>query len=148
MTLADRIAGDLSKAMKERDTSVVLTLRMIRAAVKNTEIDQQRALTDEEVVMVIRTMTRQLKDALEQFRAGARADLVAKAENELSVLGAYLPATLSLEAVTATVSRVIVALGASGPKDFGKVMSAVIAEVQGGAEGSRVSAIVREQLQK
>lgn len=142
MTLTERIAADLADAMKRKDAERVDTLRMLRAAVKNAEIDKGRALADEEVVAVLRTSTKQLKDALEQFRAGKREDLAGKNERELAVLGAYLPAELSDADLAVIVDRAV----AAGGGDFGKVMGAVMAEVKGKADGSRVSASVRARL--
>lgn len=146
MTLTERIAADLSDAMKRKDASVVDTLRMLRAAVKNAEIDARHPLGDEETLAVLGTQVKQLKDAMLQYAEGKREDLVAKAKAELAVLEAYRPAQMSDEDLAAAVEAAVGATGASGPKDFGKVMGAVTAQTKGRAEGSRVSEIVRKRL--
>lgn len=146
MTLAERIAADLVSAMKAREASVVDTLRMLRASVKNTEIDKGHVLDDEEIVAVIRTTQKQLRDAAADFRAGKREDLVAKAETEQKVLAAYLPAELPDSEIKAIVQKVIAEIGLVGPKDFGRVMGKAVAEIKGRAEGSKVSEMVKAEL--
>ena len=145
-SLADRIAADLTAAMKRKEASVVDPLRMLRAAIKNTEIDKGHELGDEEIISVIRTMEKQLKDAMHQFEEGKRQDLVDKSATELSVLSGYLPPGISDEELATIIDRTIASLGASGQKDFGKVMGAVVKEVQGSADGSRISAAVKARL--
>ncbi|MBP9749108.1 GatB/YqeY domain-containing protein [Patescibacteria group bacterium] len=146
MTLADRIAADLSTAMKQKEASVVDTLRMLRAAVKNVEIDKQRPLADEEILAVLRTSLKQLADAKEQFVQGDRKDLVQKTEAEMVVLNAYLPPEMSDGDLEATVRAVVADVGATSAKDFGKVMGAVVLKVGGNASGGRVSAVVKTVL--
>lgn len=146
--LADRLAADLTSAMKRKETSVVDSLRMFRAAIKNVEIDKQHILNDEEIIQVARTMVKQLRDAIEQFRAGNREDLVTKSENELKILSTYLPPEISDEELAILVANTITALGATSQKDIGKVMGAVVKEVQGRADGGKINQIVRSQLSK
>lgn len=146
MNLSERIAADLAKAMKAREASVVDTLRMLRAAVKNAEIDKGKALDDEGVVAVVRTMVKQLRDSIEQFKSGGRQDLADKTEAEIGTVSAYLPPELSDEEVKAAVAKAISALGAAGPKDFGKVMGSVSSELKGRVDGARLSGVVRDSL--
>lgn len=145
-TLADRLAADLNSAMKRKETSVVDSLRMFRAAIKYAEIDKGHVLNDEEVMQVARTMVKQLRDAIEQFREGKREDLIAKSENELKILSTYLPPELSDEELAILVVNTITVLGATSQKDIGRVMGAVVKEVGGRADGSRINQIVRSHL--
>ncbi len=147
MTLTERIAADLSDAMKRKDASVVDTLRMLRAGMKNAEIEKRHPLSDDEVLAVIASQVKQLKDAMAQFEAGKRPDLVAKNAAELAVLEAYRPAQMSDAELAAAVEAAIARLAPEGPKDFGKVMGAVVAMTKGRAEGSKVSELVRRKLE-
>lgn len=146
MTLADRLAGDLKTAMKQKEASVVDTLRMLRAAIKNVEIDTQRSLADEEVLAVLRTSVKQLADAKEQFAQGGRNDLVQKTEAEMAILSAYLPPEMDDAALEAAVRAAAVEVGAASARDFGKVMGAAVAKIGGGASGVRLSAVVKMVL--
>lgn len=146
MSIKERIAADTSEAMKRRDAGKVDALRLLRAAIKNAEIDKRRELSDEETVSVIRTSLKQLKEAREQFAAGGRPDLVEKNDREIGILSAYLPAELSAAELGALVKETVGSLPAAGPKDFGKVMQAVMGKVAGRVEGSRVSEEVRKVL--
>ncbi len=146
MNLADRIVADLSTAMKQKEASVVGTLRMLRAAIKNVEIDKQRSLAEEEILAVLRTSLKQLTDAKEQFTQGGRADLVQKTDAEMVILNAYLPPEMSDSDLDAAVRAVVADVGATSAKDFGKVMGAVVAKVGGSASGGRVSVVVKTVL--
>jgi uncharacterized protein YqeY len=146
MTLLDRIAADLATAMKQKEASVVETLRMLRAAIKNVEIDKRRMLAEEEVLAVLRTSLKQLTDAKEQFTQGGRPDLVAKTDAEMAILQAYLPPEMSDGDLEAVVRAVVAEVGATSPKDVGKVMGAAVAKVGAGASGSRVSTVVKTVL--
>lgn len=146
MTLTEHIAADTAAAMKRKEASVVDTLRMLRAAIKNAEIEKHEALTDEEVIAVLGTMLKQLRDARAQFVSGQREDLVTKTDAEIAVLSGYVPAQLTDEEIDAVITESIAAVGAQGMKDFGKVMGMVSQKTKGRAEGSRVSERVRGAL--
>lgn len=146
MTLTDRIAGDLSAAMKQKEASVVETLRMLRAAIKNVEIDKQHPLSDDEVLAVLRTSIKQLTDARQQFSDGKRTDLVQKTDAELQILQAYLPPEMTDADLEALVRTVAAEVGAGSAKDFGKVMGVVVAKAGGAASGARISAAVKNFL--
>lgn len=143
MGISERVSADLAKAMKEREASVVDTLRMLRAAVKNAEIEKGKPLDDEGIVVIARTMIKQLRDSIEQFKSGGRQDLVDKSEAEIVTISSYLPPELSDEEVKRAVLRAISSLGATGPKDFGKVMGSVSVELKGLVDGSRLSGVVK-----
>lgn len=144
MSLSEDIQRDLVAAMKAKAEAELSVLRMLRAAVKNKEIDlRKEVLADEEIVGIVRTMTKQQHEAIEQFRAGGRADLVEKAEGEIRILEKYLPAQMSEEEVRKVV--VAKAAGASA-KDYGRVMGEVMKELKGKADGAVVGKILKEIL--
>ena len=146
MNLTEKISADLAEAMKKRDAAAVDTLRMLRAQIKNTEIEKGHSLSDTEIVAATRTMIKQLRDLIEEFTRGARADLVGKAEAEIKLLSGFLPPEMTDDELNAVVRRIIGELGASGPQDFGKAMGAAAAALNGRVDGSRLAAIVRAAL--
>ncbi|TAL19967.1 GatB/YqeY domain-containing protein [Patescibacteria group bacterium] len=145
--LTGKILADLTEAQKQKDAPRLDTLRLLRAAIKNAEIEKGKdyRLSDEETEAVIRSSIKQLRDAREQFAAGGRQDLVDKTDLEIKILSVYLPAELSEAELAKLIDEAILELGATA-KDFGKVMSAVLGRTKGRAEGSKVSALVRARL--
>lgn len=144
MSLSEDIQRDLVAAMKAKAEAELSVLRMLRAAVKNKEIDlRKEALADEEIVGIVRTMTKQQREAIEQFRTGGRADLVEKAEREIRILEKYLPAQMS----EVEVRKVVVAKAAgASAKEYGRVMGDVMKELKGKADGAVVGKILKEIL--
>ena len=118
---------------------------MIRAAFKNAEIEARQSLTDEQAQAIIASEVKKLRDSLEQFRAGGRADLAEKAEREIALLSAYLPAQMTEEEVRTAVVSKIAELGA-GPADAGQVTGALMKDLRGKADGGLVSKLVKEAL--
>lgn len=146
MPLIEEIKTAMKSALKGRDTIRLETLRMVLAAVKNKEVELQRTLTDSDVIQLINKQINQRKDAIEQFSASGRDDLVKKEEAECAVLMAYMPQQLSKDAIEEKVADSIKELGAVGMKDMGRVMKAVMAQLAGRADGKLVNAIVKQQL--
>ncbi|MDH4229423.1 MAG: GatB/YqeY domain-containing protein [Nitrospirota bacterium] len=146
MTLRETIQEDTKAAMKSGDKAALGTLRMVSAALKNRKIELLRELTDEDALAVIRTGIKQRRDAITQFRDGGRAELAAQEEAEVAVLERYLPAQMPDAELDAIVARVIADSGATGMKDMGGVMKQVLTEVAGRADGSAVSARVKQRL--
>lgn len=143
MTLVTTIEQHATAALKNKDAALS-TLRMMRAALKNAAIEARvPALDDEKAASVIASEVKKLRDALEQFRAGGRPDLIAQTEAEIAVMSRYLPAQASEGEIRAVVRRV--ASGGS-PADFGRIMGAAMKELKGKADGSAVGEIVKEVL--
>ncbi len=142
MTLFERIDADLKEAMKAKDEIALSTLRMVRSALKNKQIDVQRDLTDEESLAVLRTMVKQYRDALADFSAASRQDLVDKQTHEISILERYLPAAMPEAELTAICQRVIQEQNVTA-KDMGRVMGLIMKEVNGRADGNTVREIVQ-----
>ncbi len=145
----ERIASDLTAAMKAKDAARTSTLRMAKAALKNREIDKRAPLDDDEAVRVLTTLVKQREESAEQFRQGNRLDLVTKELAEAALLKTYLPAEVSDEEITAAVERAVSETGAASPKDMGKVMKAAlgILGASGKAvDGKRVNEAARRRL--
>jgi len=145
-SILERILSDIKVAMKAGEKEKVLTLRTLNSEIKNREIQERRELTDDEVLAVIQKAVKQRHDSIEEFRKGGREDLVAKESAEAELLQHYLPRALERAEIEAIVDRVLAETGASGKKDIGKVMKALMPEIRGRADGKVVNAIVAEKL--
>ncbi len=146
MSLAEILSDDLKKALKTAQKDTLSVIRMVKAAVKNKEIEKGAALSDEEIHGVLMTLARQRKDSIEQFSKGNRQDLVEKEAGELSIIQSYLPEQLTEEEVKEIIRGTVKEIGVQGPQDMGKVMKSVMAKVKGQADGRLVSALVKETL--
>ncbi|NCD24561.1 MAG: GatB/YqeY domain-containing protein [Deltaproteobacteria bacterium] len=146
MSLNQRIEKDYVAAFKAKKTDEVAVLRMLKAAVKNKQVELLRELADNEILDVISKQAKQRQESIEQFRAAGRVDLAEIEERELSILQAYLPAALSADEIVAAIDTAIQTLGASGMKDMGKVMNAILGAHAGRVDGKELSALVRAKL--
>jgi len=146
MSLKDRITDDMKAAMRAKDAPRLLAIRGLLAAIKQREVDERIVLDDAAIVGVIDKLVKQRKDSIAQFTAGQRPDLVEKEQAELAVLEAYLPQRLDAAAIDTAVRELVAELGAKGPADMGKVMSAAKARLAGNADMASVSAAVRKAL--
>lgn len=144
--LRDRLTEEMKGAMKARDDIRLSVIRLIRSSVKNREIESRHELADGEIIEVISTLVKQRRESIRMFGEVGRTDLVEKEEKELAVLLTFLPQQLTREEVESLVAKVVADCGAQGPKDMGKVMKAIMPHVAGRADGSIVSAVVKEQL--
>ena len=146
MSLEEKLFSELAQAMKQKNRLRVNTLRLLKAAIKNRQVELQRKLEDNEILRVIGTQVKQRRDAIRQFHEGGRNDLVSKEEAELAILMSFLPEQLSPEAISQEVTSVIEELGAKDMKDMGRVMKAVMAKLAASADGRLVNEIVRKHL--
>jgi hypothetical protein len=146
MTLKERITEDMKNAMRAGEKERLGTIRLALAGIKQREVDERITLDDGQVLAVLEKMIKQRKEAITQFQAGGRADLVAKESAEVSILEGYLPARLSDAELEALIAGAIAATGATSPKDMGKVIAAVKSQAQGRADMGVVSARVKEKL--
>lgn len=146
MTLKERITEDMKSAMRAGEKDRLGTIRMALAAIKQREVDERIILDDTQVLAVLEKMIKQRKEAITQFQAGGRADLVAKESAEVSLLEAYLPARLSDAELDALIASAIASTGATAAKDMGKVMALVKSQAQGRADMGAVSSRVKEKL--
>ncbi len=149
MRLRDRISEDLMAAMKSREADRLSVLRMMKAAVRNREIDTRRELDDAQTAQVLLGLIKQRKDSIEQFTKGGRLDLANKESAEIKVIEEYLPSAVTDEEIAAAVDAVIAETGASSVKDMGRVMKACMARFAGRpVEGGKVSELVKGKLEK
>lgn len=149
MGLSERIQQDMVAAMKERQELRLSTLRMVKAAIKNREIELRRALEESEVQQVLATLIKQREDAAGQFQAGGRPELAAKEKEEIAIIEGYLPRALTAAEIEATVREAIRESGATSAKDMGKAMKAAMARFQAAqqrVEGKLVSETVKRLL--
>ena len=146
MTLKERITEDMKSAMRAGEKERLGTIRLALAAIKQREVDERITLDDGQVLAVLEKMIKQRKEAITQFQAGGRADLVAKESAEVSILEGYLPARMSDAELDALIAGAIASSGATSAKDMGKVMALVKSQAQGRADMGAVSARVKEKL--
>lgn len=144
--MKDTIKADMISAMKAKDKLTLGTIRMLMAAIKQKEIDEQITLDDAAVLGVVNKMIKQRRDSIEQFTKGGRQDLVDQESAEINVLEQYLPEQLSAEEVEQAVTKAIADSGASAMKDMGKVMGILKPALTGKADMGAVSKLVKEKL--
>jgi uncharacterized protein YqeY len=146
MALKDSIQEDLRGALKRQQRVEVSTLRLLLSEIKNAEIAQQKPADDNKVLDVITKEVKRRRESIEAFKQGNRSDLVVQEEAELAVLMSYLPEQMSRAEIIIAAQRVIDAVGVEGPSDKGKVMSQLMPQLKGKADGKEVSEIVSELL--
>ena len=147
MSLSEQIQKDMVAAMKARDEERLSTLRMMKAAVKNREIEKRAPLEDKEVLAVLTTMIKQRNDSVEQFTKGNRMELAAKEQKEIVLIEGYMPKSASEEQIVATVKATIAEMGSPTMKDMGTVMKAVMAKFADiRVDGKVVSETVKREL--
>jgi uncharacterized protein YqeY len=147
MSLRDQIDVDLKAAMIAKDAAKTSTLRMIKSALRNKEIDLKKPLEDSDMIGLLSTMKKQRDESITQFKTGGREDLVAKEQAEIDLINTYLPKQLSAEEIDTLVAAAIATSAAAGPKDMGKVMKLLTEQTKGKADGRLVSERVKAKLE-
>ena len=147
MSIVDQVTQDMTQAMKAREEQRLSTLRMVKSALKNKEIDKRAPLDDKEAMAVLSTLIKQRKDSIEAFTKGGRQELADKEAAEITIIEGYLPKSLGEEEVTATVRAAIAEMGSPTIKDMGTVMKNTMAKFGGArVDGKLVSEIVKREL--
>jgi len=146
MGLEERLLEEMKEAMKSNEKLRLSTIRMIRSASKNREIELRKKLADEEIAKVIQGMVRKGEESIVQFEAGGRADLVEKEKQELEILKSFLPQAMTQEEILKMIDQSIQETQASSLKDLGKVMKSVMPRLEGKADGKLVNQLVKERL--
>jgi uncharacterized protein YqeY len=147
MSLLAQVNDEMAAAMRSRDSVRLGTLRLLKSALVNREVERGRALDDAEERQVVQQMVKQRRDAIDQFRTGGREDLAVKDEGEIALLTTFLPPAADASAIEAAVDAAIAETGASSIKDMGKVMKAAQARLSGvTADGRLVSETVKTKL--
>jgi uncharacterized protein len=146
MSLKTKLTDDMKTAMKSGDKDRLGVIRLALAAIKQREVDERIALDDAQVLSVLEKMLKQRRDSVSQFEAAARQDLADKEKFEIGVIQTYMPQQMTAEEVESAISAAISESGATGPKDMGKVMSAVRPKVAGRTDMGKLSELVKGKL--
>ena len=144
--VAAKIQQEVIAAMKAKDKGRLGVLRMVQAAVKQVQVDERRDLDDADVLKILTSYSRKVKDQISSYGDAGRTELKEAAEAELAIVAEFLPAEMTDEELTAVITAAVAKTGAAGPQDMGKVMKAVLARTAGRADGGRVSALVKKAL--
>jgi uncharacterized protein len=149
MTIAERVQKDMIEAMKAKDESRLGTIRLMKTAIKNKEIDKRAPLDDQEAIAVLSTMIKQRKESIEQFTKGGRPELAAREAAEIELIETYMPKAASAEDIAGAVKATISEMGSPSMKDMGNVMKAVMAKFAATGtrvDGKQVNEAVRKAL--
>jgi len=149
MTISEQIQKDMVEAMRGREELRLSTLRMVKAAIKNKEIDKRSPLDDKEAQQLLSTLIKQRRDSIEQFTKGGRQELADKEAEEIKLIEAYLPKAMGEEQIAEAVKATIAEMGSPTVKDMGTVMKNVMARLQASGarvEGKTVSDLVKRHL--
>jgi uncharacterized protein YqeY len=147
MTLGEQIISDMTASMKAQDAPRTSTLRMVKAATMNREIEKGGEMDDEEMMKLLRSLVKQRRDSVEQYEKAGRQDLADKEKSEIDIIEAYLPQAASRDVIEQAIVAALAETGATSMKDMGKVMKAVQATLAGkNADGRLVSELVKEKL--
>ena len=149
MSIVDRITQDMTQAMKSREELRLSTLRMMKSALKNKEIEKRAPLDDKEALAVLSTMIKQRKDSIEQFTKGGRTELADKEQAEIGIIEGYMPKALGEDEIAVAVRATIAEMATPTLKDMGAVMKNTMARFGGArVDGKVVSEIVKRELSK
>jgi hypothetical protein len=146
VSLKEKLLKDQQDAMRQKDTVRLSTIRMVRAAITNAEIEQGRELDDAGVLDVIARDVKRHRDTIAEIAKGNRPDLLQKEQAELALLLSYLPQQMSVEEIEAHARAVIAQVGAKAPSDMGKVMAALMPQLKGKADNRMISQVVQSLL--
>jgi len=146
-SLLEEVTRDIADAMRQKNQATLAPLRMLKAAMMNKEVEKGRALDEAESLQVVNVLVKQRRDAIEQFQAGGRQDLVDREQAEIVFLQRFLPPVADAAAIAQAIDTAVAETGAAGPKDMGKVMKAVMARLAGlTVDGRLVSEAVKKRL--
>jgi uncharacterized protein YqeY len=147
MSISEQVQKDMVAAMRSKEELKLSTLRMVKAALKNKEIDKRAALDEKEEIAVLSTLVKQRKDSIEQFTKGNRLELARKEADEIVIIEAYMPKAVGEDEVVAAVRATIAEMGSPTMKDMGNVMKATMAKFAGArVDGKLVSETVKKEL--
>jgi len=146
METQKRIENDLKTAFKSEDKVSKRTLRMVLASIKLVEVEKGRTLSDDEVLVVLQKEIKSLRESITDAKKAGRDDLIAETEPEIQILEQYTPQQFNEDEIKELAEDAIAEVGASSPQEMGKVMKVLMPKVQGQADGSKVSAVVRSLL--
>ncbi len=143
MSLLQKLDDDLKSAMKASDKLKVSTIRMVKASLKNKQIEKREELSEDDIVSILSTLSKQRRESIEQFSNAGRDDLADNERQELEILQGYMPKQLTPEELDKIISESIRETASQGVKDMGKVMRIVMPRVKGAADGKTVNQRVK-----
>ena len=146
MTLKERLMEDMKVSMRNKETLKKSVITMIRASVKQKEVDDRVDVNDDDVVELIAKQLKQQRDALVEFEKAERDDLIAQTKAEIEILASYLPQQLTDEELEAVVRDAVAEVNAQSVKDMGKIMGKVMAVAKGRVDGKRINEMVKKVL--
>lgn len=146
MMIKEQINNDIKDAMRAKDKNLLTTLRLITAAIKQIEVDERIEVTEDRMLVILDKMTKQRKESIVQFEKANRQDLVAQEQSELEIIAKYMPEPLSALEIEALVHEAISITGAKQMADMGKVMGQLKGSLQGRADMTQVSALIKAKL--
>lgn len=147
MSIREQVLADMKTAMKAKDAARLEAVRFLQAAIKNKEIEvRPNEITDEDVLSCVKKISKQLKDAIEQYEGAGRTELAEKEKAQLTVIEAYLPTQMPREQLEKIIEEVIAETGASSMKDMGNVIKGTIGKAQGAADNKTISEIAKAKL--
>lgn len=146
MTLKATLSEDMKEALRAKDSQRLSAIRMLRAAIQQREVDERRELSDGEVIGIVERLIRQRRESAAQYDAAGRPDLADKERFEIELLQQYLPQPLSEDQLQALIEEAVMASGAAGPQDMGRVMAALKPKIAGRADMGQVAARVKARL--
>ncbi len=144
--IREQLAEDMKTAMRGKETGRLSTIRMIRSEILNKDKEKGKETSEEDILKILQSMVKRGEEAAEQFDKGGRPELAQKERGEIVVVQTYLPAQLDDEGIRSAAEAAIADLGASSPKDMGKVMGVLSKQLSGQATGGRISQVVKELL--
>jgi len=146
LTLKEKLMEDLKSAMRNKEKRRKDTITMLRAAVKQREVDERKDMADDEILALIGKQVKQKRESIKDFQKAERVDLVEQAQEEIDILLAYLPEQLTEEEIDELVREAIEQTGASSMRDMGRIMGIVMPKVKGRADGSLISQSAKKLL--
>ena len=146
MSLKARLTSDMKEAMRARESDRLGVIRLLLAAIKQTEVDSREDLDDAGVLAILEKQVKQRKESVRQYREAGREDLADKEQAEIGIIEPYLPAKLGADEVAALIDELIAATGAESMRDMGKVMGQLKARAQGQVDMAEASALIKKRL--
>ncbi len=147
MSITERLNNDLKEALRSGDDNRKSVIRLLLAALKNQQIENRAPLDYQQELSVLQREAKRRKESIEEYERLGRSDVAEKERRELEIIQSYLPAEMSEEEIRQIVAQAISTTGAQSPKDLGKVMSIVMPQVRGRADGKVVSNLAKEMLE-
>ena len=144
--MVEKLDKDMIEAMKNKEKDRLTVIRMVKASLKQEQIDHKKELNDDLLIDVVNRQIKMRKDSISEFEKGNRQDLIEKTQEEIDILMNYLPEQLSSEEVNKIIDDIFAEVNPTGPKDMGKVMQQATAKLKGKADMKEVSTIIRERL--